>query len=53
MFDLFKKILKDLVAERLGPIHLVEASYEISPGFKGLWIKANGFNQKLPVSSCI
>lgn len=49
MLELFVIILKQLLIEELYAATAAELNHAILPGEKGLVVKVNGFNQKLPV----
>ncbi|XP_012257789.2 nardilysin-like [Athalia rosae] len=49
LMDLFVSILKQLLVEELYPANAAELSYQIYTGDKGIIVKVNGFNQKLPL----
>ncbi|XP_015592336.1 nardilysin isoform X2 [Cephus cinctus] len=49
MMDLFVAILKHLLVEELYPANAAELNYQIYTGDKGIIVKVNGFNQKLPL----
>lgn len=47
--DLFIAILKQLLVESLYPATVAELNHDIHANDKGIMLKVNGFNQKLPV----
>lgn len=47
--DLFVAILKQLLVETLYPATIAELNHAIYTNEKGIMLKMNGFNQKLPV----
>ncbi|XP_053986881.1 nardilysin-like isoform X2 [Hylaeus volcanicus] len=49
LIDLFVKILKWLLVEELYPATTAQLNYEIYTSDKGIMLKVNGFNQKLPL----
>lgn len=49
LMDLFVAILKQLLVEELYPATAAELNHEIYTSDKGIVVKVNGFNQKLPV----
>lgn len=48
--DLFIEILKQLLVEELYPATAAELKHQMYTGQKGIVVKVNGFNEKLPVS---
>lgn len=51
--DLFLAMLNQLLVETLYPATVAELNHDIYPKEKGIMLKVNGFNQKLPVSRFI
>ncbi|XP_046617809.1 nardilysin-like [Neodiprion virginianus] len=49
LMDLLVTILKQLLVEELYPANAAELNYLIYTGDKGIIVKVNGFNQKLPL----
>ncbi|XP_003401691.1 nardilysin isoform X1 [Bombus terrestris] len=49
IMDLFVAILKQLLVETLYPATIAELNYAIYTNEKGIMLKMNGFNQKLPL----
>ncbi|CAL7942606.1 unnamed protein product [Xylocopa violacea] len=49
MTDLYVAILKQLLVEALYPAIVAELNHEIDSNEKGIVLKVNGFNQKLPL----
>jgi secreted Zn-dependent insulinase-like peptidase len=50
MLSLYVEILKHLLVEEIYPAEAADLCCSICPGDKGILLKFNGFNQKLPVS---
>lgn len=49
LMDLFIAILKQLLVESLYPATVAELNHDIHANDKGIMLKVNGFNQKLPL----
>lgn len=48
--DLYITVLRLLLVEELYPATVANLNYDITASEKGMTIKVNGFNEKIPVS---